>query len=60
MASGSTRPFCHNKIYGQTDKPTHRPTDRIGGRSVRIVLTLDILIESNTLIIIVQFGHDLG
>ena len=66
-ASGSTQPFCHSTLSGQTDRSTHRLTDRIGDRSVRTALTVAILIESDVLIIqqwsfdtcisYQQFGH---
>jgi len=34
MASGSTQPFCHNILCGQTDRQTDRPTDGPGECSV--------------------------
>ena len=27
--SGSTQPFCHNTLYGQTDRPTDQQTDKL-------------------------------
>ena len=36
-ASGSSQPFCHNTLPGQTDRHrhTHGPADGLGDRSVR-------------------------
>ena len=51
-ASGSTQPFCHSTLSGQTDIQTHRPTDGLGDRSVWWALTLAVLIQSDALIIL--------
>jgi len=55
MASGSTQPFCHNTLSGQTDQYTHRhthkhrPIDGIGDRSVRTARMLAILVKCDAL-----------
>jgi len=51
--SGSTQPFCHSILSGQTDNQTHRPTDGLGECSIPIPRTLAILIDSDALKIII-------
>jgi len=34
MASGSNQPFCHSTLSGQTDRLTHRQTNRWASRQV--------------------------
>ena len=48
-ASGSIQRFCHSTLSGLTDQQTHRLTDGLGDRSVRILRTVAILIDSDAL-----------
>jgi len=52
MASGSTQPFCHSTLSGQTDRRTDQPTDWWSRWQTCTKSTYALLIESNALITI--------
>jgi len=47
--SGSDQPFCHSTLSGQTDRQTHRQTDRWARRQVSKISAYAHLIESDAL-----------
>ena len=62
-ASGSTQPFCHSTLSDRrthTQTHTHRPIDGLSDMSVRWVLTLAVLIQSDALIMLLEHRYTIA